>query len=217
MLKAKLFKNANMTEVTLPKEVSEKFSMNLLDQAVLVYEDNSHFGFAKVKTRSEVNRTKKKVYKQKGTGGARHGAKSAHIFIGGGVVHGPTGEKKKLLLPTKMKIKATMAAVSYMFKTGHAALIEGLSKVKKTSESEKALKPVKKALEIKSQILVVLTNGSADTLKYFNNIDRVTAVLNKDLNAYRLLRGGFVVFDSELFTVKEKSPTTPKATKGNIK
>ena len=43
-----------------------------------------------VKTRGFINRTKKKAFRQKGTGNARHGAKTANIFVGGGVVFGPT-------------------------------------------------------------------------------------------------------------------------------
>ena len=51
-------------------------------------------GNHKTKVRSEVSGSTRKIYKQKGTGGARHGAKSAHIFVGGGVAHGPKGEKR---------------------------------------------------------------------------------------------------------------------------
>src|SRR5260221_7335072 len=66
-------------------------SASTVAQAVRVYLGNQRQGTAKVKTRGEVERTKKKWYKQKGTGGARHGARSAPIFVGGGVSHGPTG------------------------------------------------------------------------------------------------------------------------------
>jgi len=63
----------------------------LLTQAIYVYQENTHIGTSKVKTRGEVDLTKKKVYKQKGTGNARHGSKSAPIYVGGGVVFGPRG------------------------------------------------------------------------------------------------------------------------------
>jgi len=79
---------------SLPKGFDLKKAEKLLVQIVRVFEDRTHFGLNKVKTRSEVNKTRKKLYKQKGTGGARHGAKSAHIFVGGGVAHGPKGEKR---------------------------------------------------------------------------------------------------------------------------
>ena len=95
-MKTKLYtvKGEVKGDINLPKEYNLKTSNSLLLQAVRVFEDRTHFGLARVKTRSEVNKTRKKLYKQKGTGGARHGAKSAHIFVGGGVAHGPKGEKE---------------------------------------------------------------------------------------------------------------------------
>ena len=91
MLKTKTYslKGTKLKETSLPKEFGQKENLPLLAQAVRVYEERSHIGFAKTKTRAEVNRTTKKVYKQKGTGGARHGARSAPIYVGGGTAHGP--------------------------------------------------------------------------------------------------------------------------------
>ena len=56
---------------------------------VVAYQANRRTGSANSKTRGEVSGTKKKMYRQKGTGNARHGAKTAPIFVGGGVVFGP--------------------------------------------------------------------------------------------------------------------------------
>jgi large subunit ribosomal protein L4 len=61
----------------------------LLAQAIRVYRSNLRQGTSYTKTRSEVKRTKTKWYKQKGTGNARHGARTPNIFVGGGVSHGP--------------------------------------------------------------------------------------------------------------------------------
>ena len=78
------------TGVTGTTNVSDKLfgadvKLVLLAQAARVYLSNSRQSTSKVKTRSEINRTKKKWYRQKGTGGARHGARTANIFVGGGV------------------------------------------------------------------------------------------------------------------------------------
>ncbi len=56
---------------------------------IVAYQANRRTGSANTKTRGEVSGTKKKMYRQKGTGNARHGAKTAPIFVGGGVVFGP--------------------------------------------------------------------------------------------------------------------------------
>src|SRR5258708_19285930 len=77
------------TAVTLPKEWEVKLVPKLLAQAIRVYDDRSHVGFAKTQGRGEVNRTTKKLYKQKGRGGARHGARSPPIFFRGGFTHHP--------------------------------------------------------------------------------------------------------------------------------
>ena len=120
MTQIKVYTTTGSTTSTLPKELNFKPNMGLLAQARHILNDSVHPRLARAKTRSEVALSHKKIYKQKGTGGARHGAKSAHIFVGGGVVHGPTGEKRKLNLPTKMKKVALKIALINKFKAGKA-------------------------------------------------------------------------------------------------
>ena len=60
-------------------------------------------GQHKVLTRGEINRTKKKMYKQKGTGQARHGARSAPLFVGGAKAMGPVNHSHEFDLPKKVK------------------------------------------------------------------------------------------------------------------
>lgn len=71
-MKIKTFslKGVKAEDTTLPKELGGKVKLSVLAQGLHIYEARSHTGFSKVKTRAEVNRTTKKVYKQKGTGGA---------------------------------------------------------------------------------------------------------------------------------------------------
>ena len=90
-----------------PKEYLVDANMNLIAQALHVYEDRGHKGTSKVKTRSQVNASRAKIYKQKGTGGARHGDKKAPIFVGGGIAHGPHGVKRELTLPKKLKARVS--------------------------------------------------------------------------------------------------------------
>ena len=90
-MKAQIFsvKGVKTGEESLPKEFSQKVNLALLAQAVHVFEERGHVGLRKTKTRSEINRTTKKIYKQKGTGGARHGSRRANLYVGGGVALGP--------------------------------------------------------------------------------------------------------------------------------
>src|SRR3972149_4980450 len=76
--------------ITLPQALNNaKINRQLMAQAVRVYLANQRVGNASTKTRGEVEGSTRKIYKQKGTGRARHGAIRAPIFVGGGVVFGP--------------------------------------------------------------------------------------------------------------------------------
>src|SRR3990167_9301765 len=90
----------------LPNNFVEKINLPLMAQAVRVYEDRQHPGLAKAKTRGEVTASTRKIYRQKGTGGARHGAISAPIFRGGGIAFGPKPRNFELKLSKQMKKKA---------------------------------------------------------------------------------------------------------------
>ena len=77
--------------------------VDILHRVVRWQRNNAQAGTHKVKTRSEVSYSTKKIYRQKGTGGARHGARSAPIFRGGGVYKGPTPRSHGHDLPKKVR------------------------------------------------------------------------------------------------------------------
>src|SRR3989344_1755133 len=80
----------NVSKVNLPKtNFGAKINDGLMAQAVRVYLANQRMGTASTKTRSEVKGSTRKIWRQKGTGRARHGSKKAPIFVGGGVAFGP--------------------------------------------------------------------------------------------------------------------------------
>lgn len=217
-MKAKIYtlKGEAKADFALPKEYEKVSAVSLLAQAVRVYEDRTHFGLSRVKTRSEVNISRKKIYKQKGTGGARHGAKSAHIFVGGGVVHGPTGMKRDLKMPINMKKSALLAALSNKFESKKAVLVEGLAKISKTNEAGKAIELIKKATEVKSKVLVVLGPKDVTISRFFKNIKDVETVKFSDLNAFLVLKKSLILIDSNVFEVKKEvsdKKTVSKKTK----
>ena len=81
-------------------------------------------GTHKVLTRAEVNRTKKKLYAQKGTGQARHGARSAPLFVGGAKAMGPVQHSHEFDLPKKVKALGLRHALSAKAKGGSIVIIE---------------------------------------------------------------------------------------------
>jgi large subunit ribosomal protein L4 len=81
-------------------------------------------GQHKVLTRAEVNRTKKKMYKQKGTGQARHGARSAPLFVGGAKAMGPVSHSHEFDLPKKVKALGLRHALSSKVKAGSLVVLD---------------------------------------------------------------------------------------------
>jgi large subunit ribosomal protein L4 len=81
-------------------------------------------GTHKSKGRSEINRTKKKVYKQKGTGNARHGSRRPGIFIGGGKAFGPVVRSHSIDLPKRVRALALRHALSSKAKAAEIIVID---------------------------------------------------------------------------------------------
>src|SRR3989338_11409930 len=127
--------------LALPKEIfAAKVSKSLLAQAVRVYATNQKSLLASTKTRGEVEGSTAKIYRQKGTGRARHGAIRAPIFVGGGITFGPKPRKVRLILPQKMKKAALIAALSVKLADKNVIGLSGLDKASgKTKEMAKLI------------------------------------------------------------------------------
>lgn len=159
----------------------------LLAQALRVYESNSHQKTSKVKTRGEVNGTTKKIYRQKGTGNARHGARYAPIFVGGGIAFGPTGVRpNNLILPKKMRARALATSLLLKLQSSLVSGLDSVTKVEgKTSKLAELLNTI--AGHPKNRVLVV-TEDKADSLyRGLKNIQAVTMKRAALVNAYDLV------------------------------
>lgn len=205
-------KGIKTKEVNFPEIFREKININLLSQALRVYENRMHPGLSRVKTRSEVNRTTKKVYKQKGTGYARHGSKRAPIYVGGGIAHGPKGIKRVVRIPKKMKTKVLRVALSLKAEKGLVYFAQGLSAIKKTSDADKLLKKIFADGKVK-KISVVLSKESASASKAFKNLKFVKVVNMGMLNAYDVYYGGSMLFDASIFIQEKKEKVNKKPIK----
>jgi large subunit ribosomal protein L4 len=205
MLKVDLYdlEGKKSGQVELPKEIfGAKINKTLMAQAVRVYLSNQRRSLAKAKTRGEVDLTKAKWFRQKGTGHARHGAKSAPIFVGGGKAHGPTGEQNySLKMSKKMKKKALFSALSAKLKEGKILVVKDLSKIEpKTKEMLKIMKNLKlktKNDKEKLKILLILPESIDNVLRASRNIPGVNLTPVSLLNTYEVLNGGNLVFMKE--------------------
>ncbi len=113
--------------------------VDILHRVVRWQRNNAQAGTHKVKTRSEVSYSTKKIYRQKGTGGARHGARSAPIFRGGGVYKGPTPRSHGHDLPKKVRALGLKHALSAKAKAGELVVIDAAVSDGKTGALAKAV------------------------------------------------------------------------------
>ena len=114
--------------VELPADIFEvEVNVGLMHQAYVRQMANARLGTVNTKTRGEINRTKAKWYRQKGTGRARHGARSAPIFVGGGVAHGPHPRDFSKKMPRKMRRQALRSALSALAADGQIVVVDQLA------------------------------------------------------------------------------------------
>lgn len=100
-------------EVDLRPEIFEApVNVALMHQALVRQLANARLGTHNTKGRGEINRTKAKWYRQKGTGRARHGSRSANLFVGGGSAHGPHPHTYEKKMPRQMRRAALRSALS---------------------------------------------------------------------------------------------------------
>lgn len=112
-------------EIELPASVFEaKVNRDLMHQALVRQMANARLGTHKAKGRSEVNYTTAKLYRQKGTGNARHGSRRAPIFVGGGVAHGPQPRKYTKNMPRRMRRAALRSALSVKATAGDIIILD---------------------------------------------------------------------------------------------
>lgn len=192
-----IFSSKGIKVATVKLPDWKQASPSLLAQAIRVYASNSKAGLASVKTRGEVRISKRKIYRQKGTGGARHGAKSAPIFVGGGVAHGPRPGKRILSLPKRLKGLALSGALWAKAEGDEIAVIRGLSKVAKTADAKRLLLKLAGVRGQKTEkITFVLPSSSGGA---FRNIAGAKVKQFVNLNAADVFFGGYLIFDEGVF------------------
>lgn len=175
-------------------------SETLLAQAIRVYLSNSRQGTAHTKTRSEINRTKKKWFKQKGTGNARHGARTPSIFVGGGVAFGPRGTSNwSKNLSSKSKLLALKSALSAqkanLFLSKDVASFKG-----KVKEAKALLANVGQS---EDKVLVVLAKKTDFVFRSLRNVENVLVMTVDRLNALHVAMADKIIIDFTALKVLE--------------
>jgi large subunit ribosomal protein L4 len=135
--------------------------------------------------RSEVNVTGKKMYKQKGTGGARHGDKSVPQWRGGGKAHGPKPRSHAIELPKKVRALALRHALSAKVKAGELVVLD-----KATSADGKTQGLIERfaKLEFHNALIIDGTELEPAFARAARNIPHIDVLPVQGLNVYDILR-----------------------------
>ncbi len=190
-------------EITLPKNIFEsKISSSLISQAIRVTLANRRSAFAKTKNRSEVAGTRKKVWSQKGTGNARHGNRTAPIFVGGGTALGPDGRQNySLKISKNMKRKALYAILSKFAADKKILIIDNFSKINPKTKSGvqliTGLKSKDDVLSKSRKIGIVTTNSLTPVKRAFGNIQNISLISLKSINIYDLSKQNYLIFSQK--------------------
>jgi large subunit ribosomal protein L4 len=142
-------------------------------------------GTHKTKMRGEINRTTKKMYAQKGTGGARHGAQSAPQFRGGGRSFGPVVRSHAHELPKKVRALALRHALSAKAKDGGLVLID---KASVKDAKTKALRGQFGKLGWESALIIDGAEVEASFASAARNIPNIDVLPVQGINVYDILR-----------------------------
>jgi large subunit ribosomal protein L4 len=142
-------------------------------------------GAASAQTRAEVTATKRKMYKQKGTGNARHGSRRAPIFVGGGTVHGPKPRDFGYRPPRKMRLGALKGALSLKLREGQLRIVQDfeLDEIK-----TKKLVEVLGKLEVGKGALIVDGKDNDKLRLSARNLQNHSVLPPEGVNLYDLLR-----------------------------
>lgn len=181
------------TSFTAPPLLTESTNMVFLAQAFRVYQANLRQGTAKTKNRGEINRAKKKMYKQKGTGGARHASRNAPIFVGGGVTFGPRGNANwSLKLTKKAKVQVLVEALR--------AQSKNIVVLADSAEAKGKSKPFAQQLQMideKARFVVIYDDTQSSEMRGIRNLQNASLCRVSQVTAYDIGKADKIIITKE--------------------
>ncbi|MCS7267206.1 MAG: 50S ribosomal protein L4 [Geminicoccaceae bacterium] len=167
---------------------------DILHQVVVWQLAKRRAGTHKVKTRGEVNKSGKKIWKQKGTGRARHGSRRANLFRGGGVAHGPRPRSHAIDLPRKVRMLGLKCALSSKVKEGKLLVLD---KLELPEPKTKRVVEAMRRLGLSSALII----GGREIDRNFalgaRNIPDLDVLPVQGANVYDILRRDTLVLTTE--------------------
>lgn len=179
-------KRQKVGEVDLSDEVfGAEVKEHLLHEVVVAQLASQRAGTHAAKERAAVSGSTKKIYKQKGTGRARHGSIRAPIFVGGGRAHPPKPQDFSYRPPRRVRVGALKSALSLLLKEGRLLVVDSidLGEIK-----TKKLAGVLETLKTATGALVVDDKSNENLRLSIRNLDHSQFLPPEGVNVYDLLR-----------------------------
>jgi large subunit ribosomal protein L4 len=168
---------------------------------VTAYRANRRTGSANSKTRGEVSGNNKKIYKQKGTGNARHGDKRAPIFVGGGVVFGPRPRDYSKKVPKNVRKLALRRSLGDCIRSGAVTTVPSFSVADGKTKSFVAAVT---ALVNPGKVLIVGASFDDQTYLAGRNVSWVQLMTSSEVNVEQLLHANSIVLVEDAFEALSK-------------
>ena len=173
----------------------------VMHQALVRQLANRRMGTHKTKSRGEVNRSKAKWYRQKGTGRARHGSRNAPIFVGGGIAHGPQPRSYEQRMPRKMRRLALRSALSAKAAEQRILVLDGMEF---ESPKTRAVVDALRNLNVDSSAVILLPERNENLERSANNLPDVKTLRAHYLNVYDLLKYDYLIMPTGALAVVEE-------------
>ena len=196
--------NLNLSEKLIGLKVNNKLLKYVVDWQL----NRSKKRIAKTKQRNEVTGSTRKIYAQKGTGGARHSSRKAPIFVGGGVAHGPKGDNYKTKSINK-KIRKLALAQTISKKNNNKELFI-LDDVKKKIAKTKTFNNFLIKNKLENVLIISDQETEKNIYKSVRNIPDVKLINYKGTNVYDLIRFKNVLFTKSSIKNIEQRLTNEK-------
>ena len=196
--------NLNLSEKLIGLKVNNKLLKYVVDWQL----NRSKKRVAKTKQRNEVTGSTRKIYAQKGTGGARHSSRKAPIFVGGGVAHGPKGDNYKTKSINK-KIRKLALAQTISKKNNNKELYI-LDDVKKKIAKTKIFNNFLIKNKLENVLIISDQETEKNIYKSVRNIPDVKLINYKGTNVYDLIKFKNVLFTKSSIKNIEQRLTNEK-------
>lgn len=167
-------------------------SPRLLSLYVRVYQNHQYSTRGTTKTRAEVQGSTRKIYRQKGTGRARHGDARAPIFVGGGVTHGPIGLRKSLKMNKKQRVKALLYSLSLKAAQQSISILDFSPKF--GSKTKEIVSFFAATSFTAPQLIICSSKEERDMLSGFNNVQKAHLALAVGVNAFQVMNAKSILF-----------------------